>query len=169
MPRPAPRTKAATPDLGTQLAALDTLPLDALRAEWRRLYSSAVPTRLSRDLLTRGIAHRLQEMVHGGLRPAMRRKLEAQMRSLAEGGTVGPSPGIRIKAGATLVRSWRGQTHTVQVLDAGFEYQGQHFASLSLIAQRITGAHWSGPRFFGLTLPPKPPLRRGERSDAPNP
>ena len=169
MPRPAQGTKATAPELDAQLAGLQTLPLDALRAEWRRLYSSAVPTRLSRDLLTRGIAHRLQEAAHGGLRAATRRNLEAQMRSLAEGGTVGPSPGIRIKAGATLVRSWRGQTHTVQVLDAGFEYQGQHFASLSLIAQRITGAHWSGPRFFGLTLPPKPPLRRAERPDAPNP
>ena len=169
MPRPAPRTKAATPDLGTQLAALDTLPLDGLRAEWHRLYGTAAPTRLSRDLLTRGIAHRLQEMVHGGLRPTTRRKLDAQLQSLAEGGTVGPSPSIRIKPGATLVRSWRGQTHTVQVLDAGFEYQGQHFASLSLIAQRITGAHWSGPRFFGLSLPPKPPVRSGERSDAPRP
>ena len=44
---------------------------------------------------------------------------------------LGPSPSIRIKPGATLVRSWRGQTHTVQVLDGGFEYQGEHFASLS--------------------------------------
>jgi hypothetical protein len=165
----APRTKAVAPELNAQLATLQTLPLDALRIEWRRRYGTAAPTRLSRDLLTRGIAHRLQEAVHGGLRPATRRHLDAQLRSLAEGSTVAPSPSIRIKPGATLVRSWRGQTHTVQVLDAGFEYQGEHFASLSLIAQRITGAHWSGPRFFGLTLPPKPPIRGGERPDAPNP
>jgi hypothetical protein len=169
MPRPAQGCKAAAPELGVQLTALETLPLEALRAEWRRLYGTAAPTRLSRDLLTRCIAHRLQEMAHGGLRPATRRNLEAQMRSLADGSAVGPSPCIRIKPGATLVRSWRGQTHTVQVLDAGFEYEGEHFASLSLIAQRITGAHWSGPRFFGLTLPPKPPIRGGERPNAPNP
>jgi hypothetical protein len=49
-----------------------------------------------------------------------------------------------------LVRSWHGQTHTVQVLADGFEHQGQRYRSLSQIAKTITGAHWSGPRFFGL-------------------
>ena len=34
-----------------------------------------------------------------------------------------------------------------------FEYEGQPYRSLSVIAKRITGAHWSGPRFFGLTKP----------------
>src|SRR5688500_18660714 len=110
MPHPAQGTKAAAPELDAQLAELETLPLEALRTEWRRLYGTAAPNRLSRDLLTRGIAHRLQEGAHGGLRPATQRNLEAQMRSLAEGGSVGPSPSIRLKPGATLVRSWRGQT-----------------------------------------------------------
>ncbi|WP_245814005.1 DUF2924 domain-containing protein [Boseongicola aestuarii] len=27
---------------------------------------------------------------------------------------------------------------------------GQTFSSLSAVAKRITGAEWSGPRFFGL-------------------
>ena len=34
--------------------------------------------------------------------------------------------------------------------DDGFEYAGKSYLSLSKIAQAITGAHWSGPRFFGL-------------------
>ena len=46
---------------------------------------------------------------------------------------------------------WRGHTHTVLVREDGFEYDGQHYRSLTVIAERITGAHWSGPRFFGLT------------------
>ena len=58
MPRPTLGTKAAALELGAQLATLETLSLDALRAEWRRLYGTAAPTRLSRDLLTRGIASR---------------------------------------------------------------------------------------------------------------
>jgi hypothetical protein len=49
------------------------------------------------------------------------------------------------------VRQWRGHAHTVLVRKDGFEYEGQHYRSLSVIAERITGAHWSGPRFFGLT------------------
>lgn len=56
-----------------------------------------------------------------------------------------------LKAGARLVRQWRGQTHTVLVGEDGFEYQGERYRSLTVIAERITGAHWSGPRFFGLS------------------
>jgi hypothetical protein len=63
-------------------------------------------------------------------------------------------PGIVLKTGATLVRQWRGHTHTVLVREDGFEYEGQHYRSLTVIAERITGAHWSGPRFFGLSKRP---------------
>jgi hypothetical protein len=60
-------------------------------------------------------------------------------------------PGLVLKAGTTLVRQWRGHTHTVLVHNDGFEHQGQRYRSLTAIAERITEAHWSGPRFFGLT------------------
>ena len=60
-------------------------------------------------------------------------------------------PGIVPKTGTTLLRQWRGRAHTVLVRGGGFEYKGQHYRSLTVIAERITGAHWSGPRFFGLT------------------
>ena len=60
-------------------------------------------------------------------------------------------PGIVLKAGTTLVRQWRGHTHTVLVHKDGFEHEGQRYRSLTAIAERITEAHWSGPRFFGLT------------------
>ena len=60
-------------------------------------------------------------------------------------------PGIVPKTGTTLVRQWRGHAYTVVVREDGFEYEGQHYRSLTVIAERITGAHWSGPRFFGLT------------------
>ena len=63
----------------------------------------------------------------------------------------GRDPALVPKVGATLVRQWRGHVHTVLVRDDGFEYEGQHYRSLTVIAERITGAHWSGPRFFGLT------------------
>jgi hypothetical protein len=59
-----------------------------------------------------------------------------------------------LKTGAMLVRQWRGHAHTVLVLDDGFEYEGQRYRSLTMIAARITGAHWSGPRFFGIIKRP---------------
>jgi len=55
-----------------------------------------------------------------------------------------------LKPGTRLLREWGGKTHTVIVLDDGFEYDGERYPSLTQIARRITAAHWSGPRFFGL-------------------
>ena len=56
----------------------------------------------------------------------------------------------RLKPGAKLVREWRGEAHTVIVIEDGFEWKGRHWRSLSVIAREITGVRWSGPRFFGL-------------------
>ena len=59
---------------------------------------------------------------------------------------------IQFRTGATLIRTWRGRKHEVTVLDDGkaFRYRDTEYASLSEIAREITGARWSGPRFFGL-------------------
>ncbi|MCX7373557.1 MAG: DUF2924 domain-containing protein [Alphaproteobacteria bacterium] len=65
----------------------------------------------------------------------------------------------RNRATSTLVREWHGQTHTVIVLEKGFEHDGTRYASLTQIAHIITGAHWSGPRFFGLRRAPAKPSR----------
>ena len=151
-------TRAAT--LAAQLAGLEQQQdLRVLRAEWQRLHRLAPPDRLSRDLLLRGIATRLQENALGGLRPAAKRSLARWMADSQLGtdaadrpaAAATTPPAIRLKPGAVLVRTWHGVTHTVAVTDGGFDYQGQSFQSLSVIARKITGAHWSGPRFFGLT------------------
>lgn len=80
----------------------------------------------------------------------LQRRLQALAGEL-EKGALSFDPGLVLKTGTTLVRQWRGQTHTVLVRDDGFEYDGRHYRSLTEIAEQITGAHWSGPRFFGLT------------------
>jgi len=67
------------------------------------------------------------------------------------GGSIAPPPRPKVKPGSRLVREWHGQTHTVSVTDDGFEFQGKSYWSLTKIARDITGAQWSGPRFFGLT------------------
>ena len=124
---------------------------DELRREWRRLYHSDAP-RISRDLLILGIGYRLQEIEHGGLGKATRRKLRTLAKALRTTGRVGPTPGLSLKPGVRLVREWHGRTHTVTVTEDGFEYAGSSYASLTKIAKKITGAHWSGPRFFGLLV-----------------
>ena len=138
-------------DIDARLIGLEALTTADLRIEWRRLYRTMPPTRLSRDLLIRGVAYMVQERAHGGLNLSARRRL----RSLSEGsnqrGGSGAVPAIALKPGTKLVREWHGHTHTVSVLDDGFEYQGGRYPSLTRIARRITGVHWSGPLFFGIS------------------
>jgi Protein of unknown function (DUF2924) len=132
-----------------EINRLRSLGLDELRREWQRLYHSDAP-RISRDLLVLALGYRLQEIEHGGLGKATRRKLGTIAKGLRTTGRVGPMPSLSLKSGARLVREWHGRTHTVTVTEDGFEYAGTSYPSLTKIAKKITGAHWSGPRFFGL-------------------
>ncbi|MEQ9015746.1 MAG: DUF2924 domain-containing protein [Marinovum algicola] len=147
-------------DLADRLAALEGLDVPGLRAEWQRLYGVAPPPRLGRTLLTLAVAWQLQAAVKGGLAPATRRRLAA----LAGGAP--PRRVDRLRPGDRLVRVWAGESHTVLVLDTGFEWRGRRWRSLSAIARSITGARWSGPRFFGLTGPAEAARPRdGEAGD----
>jgi len=158
-PSPVPRRgadrnnrpcRADRTELERDLAGLVDRSTQELRLAWRQLHRTAPPPGLSRDLLIRALAHQLQERTEGGARPALRRRLQGLAEEFEKGGA-SFGPGIMLKTGTTLVRQWRGHTHTVLVREDGFEYEGQRYRSLTVIAKRITGAHWSGPRFFGLT------------------
>ena len=142
-------TRRNTPAIEGDIDRLRSLDLVELREEWRRLYHRDAP-RLSRDLLVLGLGYRLQEMANGGLGKATRRKLQTIAKSLRTTGRVGSAPSLSLKPGARLVREWHGRAHTVTVTEDGFEYAGANYPSLTQIAKKITGAHWSGPRFFGL-------------------
>jgi hypothetical protein len=113
-------------------------------------HHAAPPVGLSRDLLIRVLAYELQERAQNDANAALRRRLQS-LAAASEKGDLAVHPGIVLKAGTALVRQWRGHTHTVLVHKDGFEHEGQRYRSLTVIAERITGAHWSGPRFFGLT------------------
>jgi Protein of unknown function (DUF2924) len=132
-----------------EIDRLRSLDLEELRREWRRLYHGE-PPRISRDLLVLALGYRLQEIAHGGLGKSTRRKLQTLAKALRTTGRVAATPGLSLKPGARLMREWHGRTHTVTVTEDGFEYAGTTYPSLTKIAKKITGAHWSGPRFFGL-------------------
>ena len=137
-------------ELARDIAGLVDRSTQDLRLAWRQLHRTGPPPGLSRDLMIRALAHQLQERTEGGASPALRRRLQGLARKFEKGGA-SFDPDIMPKTGTMLVRQWRGHAHTVLVREDGFEYQGQHHRSLTVIAERITGAHWSGPRFFGLT------------------
>lgn len=136
--------------IAKQLEALQSMDLIALRVEWRKLKSSE-PPRLSRDLMLRAVAYALQMQAFGTLPPSTIKKLEASIREIGEVLSATEPSRRDLSAGARLVREWHGRTHSVEVLKEGFLFEGKIYRSLSEIARRITGSHWSGPRFFGLT------------------
>src|SRR3984893_1880261 len=137
-------------DVAKALVRLSALTIFELRGEWRRLHRMPPPMRLSRDLLTRGIIYQLQERAYGGLSKAAARKLEQASADPPSRGAAKPVQPISLRAGTRLVREWRGVTHMVLIHADGIEWRGQRYRSLSVVARKITGARWSGPRFFGL-------------------
>ena len=136
--------------LKEHLDKLAKLGAPELRAEWSRVYGSPAPRRVSRDFLLRGIAYRLQEKMYGGLKPATVRRLKQINANLEKGLETKPPPAATLRQGVRLLREWKGETHIVEVLPDGFAWRGQTYRSLSVIARSITGAQWSGPKFFGL-------------------
>jgi hypothetical protein len=123
--------------LDQQIEALRSLGTAALRQEWERVWKEPAP-RLGHDLLRRGIAWKLQELMHGGLPRAAARELERFARLVERGRPLGLE---RVaKPGTRLVRQWRGRTFHVAVMDDGFLYNDCRYASLSQIAQVITVA-----------------------------
>jgi hypothetical protein len=144
------RSHAAAADRGgrieAEIARLRSLELDDLRRRWRAVFGRMPPAGLSKDLLGRMIAWRLQEQAFGGLDRDSLSFLDGLARH-------GGSPRRRLKPGTVLVRDYQGQRHTVTVAADGFDWQGMTYPSLSAIARAITGTAWSGPRFFALARP----------------
>jgi hypothetical protein len=142
-------------ELLAEIAGLESLDLNQLRARWKVLYETEAPPHLSRDLLRRAVAYRIQENVLGGLKPATRRLLER----VAEGArTRKPTkvvPSRKVGPDTILIREWGGTRHQVTVLENGAMFRGKRYRSLSQVARVITGSHWSGPLFFGLKAPAK--------------
>ena len=137
-------------DVAKALVRLSEVTIFELRGEWRRLHRMPPPMRLSRDLLIRGISYKLQERAYGGLSTATARKLEQAAAGPPSRGAAKPTPSVSLRPGTRLVREWHGVTHTALIHADGIEWRGQRYHSLSVVARKITGARWSGPRFFGL-------------------
>ena len=134
--------------LDRELAHLDQLNISALRSLWRARFRSVPPPIQSGDVLRRLIAWQIQVDAFGDCDEATLAKIRRLTRGSTNGAT--PFPTVSLKAGAILVREWRGVEHRVLVLDQGFEHKDKRYKSLSEVARAITGTHWSGPRFFGL-------------------
>jgi hypothetical protein len=134
--------------LAGELAALSALDRIALIEKWRTLYDTEPPGRVRNNFLMHAIAHRMQEQILGGLKPATRRFLEKTAQDNAYRQQILPS--VNIKPGTRLLREWHGVTYEVIIMEDGVQCNGKRYRSLSETARAITGARWSGPLFFGL-------------------
>lgn len=128
-----------------QIAALTTMSSAQLREACQR-QADGEPAAIPDHLMRRLVAYRIQERRHGGLPAAVVRELKRSTSGKAQN-----RPTIEVRPGTRFVREWNGQTIAVEASEEGFIWQDRPYASLSAIAREVTGAHWSGPRFFGLT------------------
>lgn len=128
---------------------LNDLGRKELTEVWRVLHGQAPPSRMSQVFMRRVLAFEIQAQRYGGLsKPVLK---ELTRKSGTRQGAAKSTPAL--KPGGHLLREWNGITHVVEVTKEGFLWKGETYRSLSVIARTITGSHWSGPRFFGLTKP----------------
>src|SRR5437879_5341433 len=130
-------------DFGPALAGLTRASRARLAEHWAEYFGAAPPPRTSRSLMIRAVAYKMQEQALGGLSGATRRLLSGQE----------PAPARHRRSlapGAVLVREWHGTWHQVTIAEKGVLYCGERYRSMSEVARLITGARWSGPRFFGV-------------------
>lgn len=134
--------------LEDRLTAISDMTVDRLRSEWRRVFDDPPPSGYTPSLLRLGLAYKVQDRVHARLPEHIARMIERQARTPADSSSAPPA--TVLSPGTRLVREWHGESHHVLVINTGYVYRDRQYPSLTSIARKITGAAWSGPRFFGL-------------------
>jgi hypothetical protein len=163
-----------TTSIEQTIVALRQMTPGQLRERYQEVFGE--PSRSgNRQFLFKRIAWRIQSLAEGGLSERARRRAEELARDAdirttlprppnsgayagGDGRTVTLPAPRSVTAhdrlplpGTVLTRRYRGQQVEVKVLSGGFEYDGQTYRSLSAVAKAVTGTHWNGHLFFGLT------------------
>ncbi len=143
--------KKSKADIEHAISTLAEATRDELAILWTGRKGHCPPKGCGRTLLELAEAYAVQMSTFGGLKHSLRRKLETKPKGISGGVVQHKAQKSRqLSQGSKLVREWNGRTHHVDVVQGGFVWNGNKHQSLSAIAKEITGAHWSGPRFFGL-------------------
>ena len=149
---PRPGEDAATDGaVLAQLAAMQRLSVNELKAKWETLFGTPAPNN-ARAFLELRIGYRIQELTYGGLTKETRRVLdlladEVEGKITRKSMVADPRNPV---VGTRLVRQWDGAEHTVTVMKDGYDWEGRKYRSLSAVAKAITGTNWNGFRFFGM-------------------
>lgn len=129
--------------IDAQIAAIAAMNVYQLRALWREQEQSGPPVGLTTNLLARALTYRLQERAFGGVSPSTERLLRSFEKQ-------DPERLRHIKISSVLIREHEGKRHEVIAVPGGFLWEGRSYESRSIIANKIAGTRWNGPRFFGL-------------------
>jgi hypothetical protein len=130
------------------IQSLPTLPKSRLFEIWKETFGRSAG-KLRPEVMLPILAFRIQEKAYGGLSSSTREKLHEITLSVSPKCRQQEEARDRFKPGTRLVREWKGTRYEVILSEDGYEYKGEKYKSLSPIACRITGSHWSGPAFFG--------------------
>lgn len=133
-------------DISEELREISAFDRIACVEHWTATFGAVAPKYLSVQFMQRVLAREQQVRGLGGYPTQVRRALRAVHQKLE---SAVPTPTVR--PGSYLLRQWNGRTFRVEVTRSGYVLDGETYTSLSTVAKKITGAHWSGPRFFGLT------------------
>ena len=137
--------------VAARMAELSSLPITELWPVWDRYFSSR-PLHTNRVFIESRIAYKMQEEAFGALARNTRQRLEAIGAQHSKIKLRAKPREFDFAPGTILLREWGEREHRVAVTADGlFEYEGKAFKSLTAVARHITGAHWSGPLFFGLS------------------
>ncbi len=136
--------------LCAELNAIQQLDRASCISRWRKVHKTQPPPHLSLQFMRKALLFEAQAKVYGGLSKPVQRTFKYALYADGKGPNAFKKPNTTLKLGTHLVREWNGKTYRVEVMETNFRMKGREFASLSAIAKYITGAHWSGPRFFGL-------------------
>lgn len=143
-----------------EIAVLRTLPMPDLYARYEQLFDR--PPRVKhREYIWKRCAWKIQEMRFGGLSEVAKRRLDeliaeidlplGELSRTTTGRLAQPRKPDSPTVGNTITREWRGREIRVLVIDSGFEFDGVVYRSLSAVAKAVTGTHWNGRLFFGLS------------------
>ena len=137
--------------MAARIADLSRLPTAEVWVLWDRYFTSR-PMNPNRAFLESRIAYKLQEEAFGALSATTRQRLEAIGAKHSQIKLRARPRDFHFAPGTVLLREWGEREHKVTVTAEGlFEYKGKTFKSLTAVARAITGTHWSGPLFFGLS------------------
>jgi hypothetical protein len=138
-------------DVEGEITALSGLKHQELIGLWIEHYHNPPPKPVSRKLLIRAVAYAIQVRRYGGLPKRLRQELLRIAQESRSSAMNGPDPPRRtLSPGTRLLRDWHGRSHSVEVTDQGFLWNGRTYRSLSVIAREITGSRRNGPKFFGV-------------------